>query len=236
MQRRNRAVACCALSVGPVRRDRYARLANAPKPAFLTPAAAATALAAAAAVAAAIRALLSGRMRRRMAIALRKAQRRVHGRMRPPAARPATAPLMYANALDELRTRASAKLDAAGPRVVPADPVAYGALSAPRRAELLDEALRAARFTAATTPAPEPTPALPVQAPDWNAAIAFWRVAENINGRAAALGFALCLLREAVEPTHPSLLTQVRDVLVPVAVNTPPFLVAVVDRITDWLT
>lgn len=236
MLRRNRTPACCALSIGPVRRTRHARLLHATQPAFMFPAAAATALAAAAAFAAAIRALLSGRLRRRMVITVKRAQRRVLARVRQPAVM-SSAPVMYANALDELRSRASAKLDAAGPRLVPADPIVYGSLPAQRRAELLDEALRSARLSASTAPPPAPVTAPPpVQPSDWNAAIAFWRVAERMNGRAAAIGLALCLLREAVEPTHPSLLTQVRDVLVPVAINTPPFLVAVVDRITDWLT
>lgn len=63
-----------------------------------------------------------------------------------------------------------------------------------------------------------------------------WKVAESINGRAAALGFVLCLAREVAEPGHPSLVDQVVGVVVPLAQKTPPFLVAVVDQIVDLLT
>lgn len=65
---------------------------------------------------------------------------------------------------------------------------------------------------------------------------AFWRAAESVNGRAAALGFMLCLAREIAEPGHPSLFEQVVDVVVPIAQSTPPFLVAVCDRLADLLT
>lgn len=64
----------------------------------------------------------------------------------------------------------------------------------------------------------------------------FLKVAESVNGRAAALGFVLCLAREVAEPGHPSLVDQVVDVVVPLAQKTPPFLVAVVDQIVDLLT
>lgn len=64
----------------------------------------------------------------------------------------------------------------------------------------------------------------------------FWTSVEALNGRAAALGFLLCLLRETVEPGHPSLFEQVVDVVVPIAQKTPPFVVAVVDRLADLLT
>lgn len=71
---------------------------------------------------------------------------------------------------------------------------------------------------------------------DGNRPSSFWRVAESVNGRAAALGFALCLAREVLEPGHPSLFEQVVDVVVPIAASTPPFLVAVCDRLADLLT
>lgn len=61
----------------------------------------------------------------------------------------------------------------------------------------------------------------------------FWRVAESVNGRAAALGFMLCLAREIFEPGHPSLFEQVVDVVVPIARSTPPFVVAICDRLVD---
>lgn len=64
----------------------------------------------------------------------------------------------------------------------------------------------------------------------------FWTGVEALNGRAAALGFLFCLLRETVEPGHPSLFEQVVDVVVPIAQKTPPFVVAVVDRLADLLT
>lgn len=64
----------------------------------------------------------------------------------------------------------------------------------------------------------------------------FWKVAESVNGRAAALGFMLCLAREVLEPGHPSLFEQVEDVVVPIAQSTPPFLVAVCDHLVDLLT
>ena len=64
----------------------------------------------------------------------------------------------------------------------------------------------------------------------------FWNAAEMLNGRAAALGFVLCLAREVAEPGHPSLFEQVVDVVVPIAQKTPPFLVAVVDRLVDLVT
>lgn len=64
----------------------------------------------------------------------------------------------------------------------------------------------------------------------------FWQAVESVNGRAAALGFMLCLAREIGEPGHPSLFEQVVDVVVPIAQSTPPFLVAVCDRIADLLT
>lgn len=64
----------------------------------------------------------------------------------------------------------------------------------------------------------------------------FWRFVESVNGRAAALGFVVCLAREIVEPGHPSLVEQVSDVVIPIAQRTPPFLVAVVDRIMDLVT
>lgn len=67
-------------------------------------------------------------------------------------------------------------------------------------------------------------------------AFAYWRAAESLNGRAAALGFVICLAREIIEPGHPSLFEQVVDVVVPIAQSTPPFLVAVCDRIADLLT
>lgn len=61
----------------------------------------------------------------------------------------------------------------------------------------------------------------------------YLRAAEAINGRAAALGFILCLAREMFEPGHPSLFDQVEDVLVPIAQHTPPFVVAMCDRLVD---
>lgn len=64
----------------------------------------------------------------------------------------------------------------------------------------------------------------------------YLKLAESVNGRAAALGFVLCLAREVAEPGHPSLVDQVVDVVVPLAQKTPPFLVAVVDQIVDLLT
>lgn len=64
----------------------------------------------------------------------------------------------------------------------------------------------------------------------------FWRSIESLNGRVAAVGFVLCLAREILEPGHPSLYDQVEDVLVPIAQSTPPFLVAVCDKIADLLT
>lgn len=203
-------------------------------PAFIAPAAAAAALATVAALAGVIRALLSSRIQRRFGIAFARTKRRLG--LRRPRGTPVAAPeRTFTSALDEVHVRATARLDATTPHLVPTDPVAYASLSSSRRAELLDEALRAARVSAATAAPPKPQPTV-IAEPEWNAAIAFWRVAESLNGRAAAVGFMLCLLREAVEPTHPSLLTQVRQVLTPVAVHTQPFLVAVVDRITDWLT
>lgn len=69
-----------------------------------------------------------------------------------------------------------------------------------------------------------------------NSQTGFWKIAENINGRAAAVGFMLCLAREVAEPGHPSLFEQVVDVVVPIAQKTPPFLVAVCDRVVDLLT
>lgn len=65
---------------------------------------------------------------------------------------------------------------------------------------------------------------------------AFLRAAESVSGRAASLGFVLCLAREIVEPGHPGLFEQVVDVVVPIAQKTPPFLVAVADRLVDLLT
>ena len=70
----------------------------------------------------------------------------------------------------------------------------------------------------------------------WDTQTLFWKMLESANGRAAALGFVLCLMREVVEPGHPSLYEQVVHVVVPIAQSTPPFLVAMVDRITDLLT
>lgn len=64
----------------------------------------------------------------------------------------------------------------------------------------------------------------------------FWGSLESLNGRIAAVGFVLCLAREILEPGHPSLYDQVEDVLVPIAQSTPPFLVAVCDKIADLLT
>lgn len=64
----------------------------------------------------------------------------------------------------------------------------------------------------------------------------FWGGLESLNGRIAAVGFVLCLAREILEPGHPSLYDQVEDVLVPIAQSTPPFLVAVCDKIADLLT
>lgn len=66
--------------------------------------------------------------------------------------------------------------------------------------------------------------------------LAFWQVVESVNGRAAAVGFMLCLAREIAEPGHPSLFEQVIDVVVPLAQSTPPFLVAVCDKLADLLT
>lgn len=66
--------------------------------------------------------------------------------------------------------------------------------------------------------------------------VAYLKAAESLNGRAAALGFVLCLAREVAEPGHPSLFEQVVDVVVPIAQKTPPFLVAVCDRLADLLT
>lgn len=66
--------------------------------------------------------------------------------------------------------------------------------------------------------------------------LAFWQVVESVNGRAAAIGFMLCLAREIAEPGHPSLFEQVIDVVVPLAQSTPPFLVAVCDKLADLLT
>lgn len=66
--------------------------------------------------------------------------------------------------------------------------------------------------------------------------LTFWQTLENVNGRAAAIGFMLCLAREIIEPGHPSLFEQVIDVVVPIAQSTPPFLVAVCDRLADLLT
>lgn len=61
----------------------------------------------------------------------------------------------------------------------------------------------------------------------------YWKAAESWNGRAAALGFVLCLAREVVEPGHPTLFDQVEDVLLPIATHAPPFVVAMCDRIVD---
>lgn len=69
----------------------------------------------------------------------------------------------------------------------------------------------------------------------WDNATLFWKMAESANGRAAAIGFVLCLMREVLEPGHPSLFEQVVDVVVPIAQSTPPFLVAVVDALADLL-
>jgi hypothetical protein len=61
----------------------------------------------------------------------------------------------------------------------------------------------------------------------------YCRLAESVNGRAAALGFVLCLAREALEPAHPSLLDQVSDVLVPIVQHAPPFVISLVDLLSD---
>lgn len=70
----------------------------------------------------------------------------------------------------------------------------------------------------------------------WDRRTLFWKMLESANGRAAALGFVLCFMREVLEPTHPSLVDQVHDVVLPIAQSTPPLLIAMVDRITDLLT
>lgn len=122
----------------------------------------------------------------------------------------------------------------------------YAELSSVRRRDLLAAALATAREADIVKVVPSAARQVvnKVDAPanvekkkqNGRKAGSFWRVAESINGRAAALGFMLCLAREVTEPGHPSLFEQVVDVVVPIAQKTPPFLVAVCDRVVDLLT
>ncbi len=253
MKRRPHILVCIAPAPGCAvrRRPRLRRQTQAnEQPAFQYLTAAATAVAAAAALAAAIRAVLSDRTRRVITAGLLRTRRRVQAALHLNTRRTATpSPPTYANRLDSMASRVATQLetDLTTPTVVPTDPELYAKLPPKRRAALLVDAMRQAALQsrakpasamAVATPAPVPTPvAAPTASPEiWNSAIGFWQMAEGVNGRLAALGFAVCLLRESLEPTHPSMLAQMKDVLVPVAVHTPPFLVAVVDRMVDWLT
>lgn len=215
--------------------------------AFALPAAAATVAVAAATFAAVLRTLLALRTRRVVAASLLRARRTIAARFPPlPLSQPATAAVAvgvgseFGPRLDAVAASATADLEAAGP-------VNYEELSGSERARLLADALRTA---AGPTAAPTPSTALktklaqPQAKPltsrldpcaQWEAAAQYWRNAESLNGRLAAIGFAVCLLRESLEPTHPSMLAQLREVIVPVATKAPPFLVAMVDRIADLL-
>lgn len=62
------------------------------------------------------------------------------------------------------------------------------------------------------------------------------KVAEKINGRAAAAGFVLCALRESFEPGHPSLARQIEQVMKPIAMHTPQLIAAVYAQVIDILT
>ena len=62
------------------------------------------------------------------------------------------------------------------------------------------------------------------------------RFAETVNGRLAAAGFMLCLMREMWEPGHPSLVEQVQQVVTPLAAHTPGFIVAVYAGVVDMFT
>ena len=62
------------------------------------------------------------------------------------------------------------------------------------------------------------------------------RFAETVNGRLAAAGFLLCLMREMWEPGHPSLAEQVQQVVTPLAAHTPGFIVAVYAGVVDMFT
>lgn len=113
----------------------------------------------------------------------------------------------------------------------------YARLPAVQRRALLEDALASAFEKPIPKPVKKPVEVVEkVVKPEWDKATMFWKMAESANGRAAALGFVLCLMREVLEPGHPSLFEQVVDVVVPIAQSTPPFLVAVVDRIADLLT
>lgn len=158
--------------------------------------------------------------------------------------------------MDDIRDRAFAQLDnevlavSAGRDMmkVPVTDEEYLALPALQRRELLAAALSASAARMGRREVPvekgaeegrvegEVAVKTEVEVRGDRAGLQFWRVAESLNGRAAALGFVLCLAREIGEPGHPSLFEQVVDVVVPIAQSTPPFLVAVVDRIADLLT
>lgn len=217
----------------PVLSPRRCRVAHCRDPAFSLPALAA-ATAACAALAATLRALLTRRVRRRLAVAVLRFRRGPRPWSRDAVAG-ASASTVF-DALDAVGARAAAQLqEAAVHRQVPTDPAVYATLSGPRRAALLEAALAQARSGNVQEPmVPAKKKAAVLRAPSvWDTRTMFWKMAENANGRAAALGFVLCLMREALEPGHPTLFAQVREVLIPVAVATPPFLVAVVDRLQD---
>lgn len=219
-------------------------------PAFSLPAAAAAATAAFA-LAAALRALLTRRVRRKISVSALRARRTLFvsatrlrrsasPRLLGGAPTRAASSTLYER-LDAVSARAAVKLDEATSfPVAPDNPEDYASLSGVRRAELLEAAFATARSqelvfqTAGLSPAvTETKPEAKARAAPWDRQTMFWKMAENLNGRAAALGFALCLLREAVEPGHPTLLAQVKGVLVPVAVHTPPLLIAFLDGLQD---
>ena len=227
----------------PLRHDVHRRQQQ--QPAFQYLAGAATAIAAAAALVAAVRAVLSERTRRAVTAGVLRTKRKVQHALHLNTIRvKQREQLTYANRLDNMASRVATKLefDLTTPTTVPTDPVLYAKLPPKQRADLLLDAFRQAAIATKAVPPPVPAPAMAAtpmnyaSRENWESAMSFWRMAEGVNGRLAALGFAVCLLRESLEPTHPSMLAQMKDVLVPVAVHTPPFLVAVVDRMVDWLT
>lgn len=141
-----------------------------------------------------------------------------------------------------MRDRAIADIDAQQLAVIPPTQDEYLRLAPVQKRQLLANAL--ANATLSYVPAQRPPPPLvkkkevkrKVEVAQVSNLSKFLTMAENVNGRAAALGFILCLAREITEPGHPSLFEQVVDVVVPIAQKTPPFLVAVVDRLADLLT